>query len=44
MDKLSHLQDFLPAFAILINETRVDYNQKIELDKDLRFRQDKDHK
>ena len=42
-DELSHLQDFLPALAVFINEACGDYNQKMQLDKRLRFRQDRDY-
>ena len=42
-DKLSYLSDFLPAFAVFVNETRGNYDQKIQLDKCLRFRRDKNH-
>ncbi len=43
-DELSHLQDFLPAFTIFVNKAYIDYKQKIQLDKCLRFRRDKNHK
>ncbi len=42
-DELNHLQDFLPALAVFVNEARRDYDQKMHLDKRLRFRQDRDH-
>ncbi len=31
-DELSHLQDFLPALAVFVNEARRDYDQKMQLD------------
>ena len=43
MDELSHLLDFLPALALFVNKARGNYDQKIQLDKRLRFRQDRDH-
>ena len=43
-DELSHLPDFLFALAVFVNKTRSDYDQKIQLDKRLRFKRDKDHK
>ncbi len=42
-DELSYLQDFLPALAVFANEACRDYDQKMSLDKHLRFRRDKDH-
>ncbi len=42
-DEHSHLQDFLPTFAIFVNKARKIYNQKTQLDKHLRFRQDRDY-
>ena len=42
-DELSHLQDYFPAIAVFVNEVCRNYNQKMELDKCLRFRQDKDY-
>ena len=42
-DKLSHLQDFLSVLAIFVNEACGYYNQKMQLDKRLRFRRNKDH-
>ena len=44
VDKLSHLPDFLPALAMFVNEARGNYDQKIQLNKRLRFRRDRDHK
>lgn len=41
-DKLSHLQDFLLVFTMFVNETCIDYDQKMQLDKYLRFRQERD--
>ena len=43
VDELSHLQDFLLAFAMFVNEPYGNYDQKMQLDKCLRFRQDRDH-
>ena len=43
-DELSYLLDFLLALAVVVNKVCGDYNQKIQLDKRLRFRQDRDHK
>ena len=42
-DKFSYLLDFLPALAVFVNKAHGNYNQKIQLDKRLRFRQDKDY-
>ena len=42
-DKLSHVQDFLPALAVFVNKACSNYDQKMQLDKRLRFRQDKDY-
>ncbi len=42
-DELSHLQDFLPTLAVFVNEAYINYNQKMQLDKRLRFRRDRDH-
>ncbi len=43
-DKLSHFQDFLPIRAVFLNEVCIDYDQKMHLDKHLRFRQERDYK
>ena len=37
-DELSHLQDFLSALAVFVNKARGNYDQKMQLDKRLRFR------
>ena len=37
-DELSHLQDFLLALAMFVNKTCGNYDQKMQLDKRLRFR------
>ncbi len=42
-DELSHLHDFFPALAVFVNKARVDDNQKMQLNKRLRFKQDRDH-
>ena len=44
MDELSYFQNFLFALVVFINEARINYNQKMQLEKCLRFRQDKDYK
>ncbi len=43
VDELSHLKDFLPAFVVFLNKACKNYDQKTQLDKRLRFRQDRDH-
>ena len=43
IDELSYLQDYLPILILIMNKAREDYNQKIQLDKYLRFGQDRDH-
>ncbi len=43
-DKLSHLQDFVPTLAVFVNKACVDYDQKMQLNKRWRFRQDRDSK
>lgn len=43
-DKLSHFQDFFSIFTIFVNEACINFNEKIQLDKYLRFRQDRDQK
>ncbi len=43
VDELSHLQEFLPSLVLFVNKTYVNYNQKIQLDKRLMFRQDIDY-
>ena len=42
-DEFSHLQDFFLVLAVFVNEARGDYDQKMQLDKHLRIRQDRDH-
>ena len=37
-DELSHLPDFLSALAVFVNKACGDYDQKIQLDKCLRFK------
>ena len=43
MDELSYLQAFLPILAMFVNKACGNYNQKMQLDKHLRFSQDNNH-
>ena len=43
-DELSHLQDLLPTLIMFVNKAHSNYNQKMQLDKCLRFKQNKNYK
>lgn len=44
IDELKQFRNFLLAFTVFVNKAYGNYNQKIQLDKHLRFKQDKYHK
>ena len=37
-DKFSHVKDFFPTLAVFVNKARIDYDQKMQLDKHLWFK------